>query len=274
MRVLQLLKSEFENHPWVDSWRNRLGDIQLLDDYKDVNPNMPALMGADIGKPHCRYFLENAIPSFYIGRGYVGNHLHKKRKFWRASMNSWNNILLRRIPHSRWNVMGLPKHKWKVKEVKRVLIAPSKFTTNVWVNSKVDAWAESYLDKFPGAEVKIRYKKFTPVERFADLWQDLDWADLVLTQSSAITCEAFWYGKKVISFQPCPTWAAGCDRDLSDWRNPKEPQLRDLWHEHLAWSQFTVDEWTAGDPFYLLQDYLGDIMQYKDGYTYSFGDWL
>jgi hypothetical protein len=69
----------------------------------------------------------------------------------------------------------------------------------------------------------------------------LDWADLVVSQSSAITCEAFWYGKKVISTEPCPTWAAG-RTTLEDWANPTEPALRAAWHEHIAWCQYTRDQ--------------------------------
>jgi hypothetical protein len=124
------------------------------------------------------------------------------------------------------------------------------------------------LDKFPGAEVRIRRKGETPGLRWETLWNDLDWADLVVSQSSAITVEAFWYGKKVISTEPCLTWLAG-KNTLEDWKNPEEPIGRDMWHEHVAWNQFTTDEWTSGQAWSLMNMYLGDIRAYPSGHNYS-----
>jgi hypothetical protein len=164
--------------------------------------------------------------------------------------------------------MGLPKYEWKVKEVKRVLIAPSKMTSKIWTPELSHNWAESMLDKFPGAEVRIRRKGQTPGIRWETLWDDLDWADLVVSQSSAITVEAFWYGKKVISLEPCPTWAAH-KSTLEDWNDPTEPELRDIWHEHIAWCQYTTDEIKSGNVLDLLQQYLGNICDYNSGHVYN-----
>jgi hypothetical protein len=164
--------------------------------------------------------------------------------------------------------MTLPKHPWKVKEVKNVLIAPSKMTANIWTPELSWRWAESMIEKFPGADVRIRAKIGKASARYKTLWQDLDWADLVVSQSSAITVEAFWYGKKVIGTQPCITWAAGT-QDLVDWKNPKEPELREAWHEHLAWSQFTVSEWDSGEVFTLLEKYLGPIKSYQSNQIFD-----
>lgn len=165
--------------------------------------------------------------------------------------------------------MNLTKHPWKVKKVKNVLIAPSKMTSTVWTPELGWRWAESMVDKFPGAEVKIRPKGGKAGIRYETLWQDLDWADLVVSQSSAITVEAFWYGKKVISTQPCVTWAAG-PQDLNNWEDPTEPEFREEWHEHVAWSQFTSNEWETGEALELIEKYLGPITEYKSGQTYNF----
>ena len=123
--------------------------------------------------------------------------------------------------------------------------------------------------QFPGAEVKIRYKIKKSGLRWATLFEDLDWADLVVAQGSAITAEAFWYGKKVISTHPCITWAAQ-QNTLEDWQDPKEPELRDVWHEHLAWSQFRNEEWESGEALNLIEKYFKDIVNYKTNYNYSF----
>jgi hypothetical protein len=132
-----------------------------------------------------------------------------------------------------------------------------------------DQWAEGLAAQFPGANVGIRYKAKKSWQRWQTLWADFDWADLVVAQSSAITCEAFWYGKKVISTEPCPTWAAERTM-LDDWQNPTEPVLRDAWHEHLAWSQYTHEEWASGQALRLIDQYMGSAHDYDPEFKYNF----
>ena len=269
MIQLQVLNSEFQNHPWIPGWQSRISTIKFIDKWQEVRQDFPVACGSDVLNPYVRQWLNNKQPAFYIGRGYVGNHTQKKRRLWRVSVNGWANTVLHAIPYSRWGVMNIPRHPWKVQKIKKVLIAPSRQSTPAWSQQLPHEWAESFLNKFPGAETKIRFKQELPVQRLANLWEDLDWADLIVTQSSAISCEAFWYGKKVISTEPCPTWAAG-RTFLEDWANPTEPLLRDAWHEHLAWSQFTIDEWATGEPLELIQQYLGPISSYHPMHDYNF----
>jgi hypothetical protein len=189
--------------------------------------------------------------------------------FYRASVNSWANTVLQPVPYSRWDKMNLPRHPWKVKQVKNVLIAPSKVTTRVWSQQTSEEWSASLLALFPGADVRVRSKPGKASVRYSTLWADLDWADLVVSQSSAITCEAFWYGKKAISTEPCPTWAAE-KTVMTDWQNPAEPVLREQWHEHMAWSQYTREEWLSGAALDLLEQYIGPVRQYDPVHQYNF----
>lgn len=262
--MLQVLKSEFSSTPWLIE---NLKNIIYLDNWESANPNIPVLCEGDLLHSHVRHWLTNKQLAIYIARGALGNHPLKKRNFWRYSINDWANIVDRDIPYSRWHILNLERHRWKVKEVKKVLVAPSKMTSKVWTPEHNYYWAEFMLDKFPGAEVKIRRKIGKPGKRYETLWSDLDWADLVVSQSSAITCEAFWYGKKVISTEPCTTWLAG-QQDLQDWQNPAEPEGRDKWHEHIAWNQFTIEEWTTGIAWNLMKQYIGDIKTY--GFKHSY----
>lgn len=269
MQELQVLSLDKENHPWIESWEEKI-KIHYVDSIDHVNKSVPVLCASNLGHTHVRYFLNTQQPAMYVGRGYLGNHTTKKIQFWRVSVNDWANIELRNIPHSRWNLLNLPRHQWKVKSVKNVLIAPSRLTTIQWSRQDSQGWYDSIKDKFPGAEVKVRFKPHgSRGLRYSTLFDDLDWADLVVSQSSAITCEAFWYGKKVISTEPCPTWA--CEKSLlEDWQNPKEPSNRELWHEHIAWSQFSVEEWATGEVFDLVQKYFGNVVSYKSNYNYNF----
>ena len=269
MKELQLLTSEYQHLSSVKNWEEKGIKIIFVDNWKNIDLSIPVMCYSDLLYPNVRNWLTIKNPTIYAGRGYVGNHLHKKRFFGRASVNGWANIKLNHIPYERWNIMNLPRHPWKVKEVKKVLIAPSKATSIVWTPELNHRWAEEISKKFPGAEIKIRFKPGKAGVRYETLWNDLDWADLVVSQSSAITSEAFWYGKKVISTEPCITWAAG-KQLLEDWQNPREPELREAWHEHLAWSQYTVLEWDSGEAFDLIEKYLGPISQCHHDHIYNF----
>ena len=270
MKQVQLLAHEYPpDHPWLSGIRSQFDRVHILDDWRDVREDMLVIAGSDVRSWYVRHWLNRQQPALYIGRGYVGNHSRKRRELWRVSVNSWANTKLLSVPHSRWDIMQLPRHEWKVKQVKNVLIAPSKLTTLSWSHMNPDQWAEQLAANFSGANVRIRLKAKKPYLRYQTLWQDFDWADLVVAQSSAITCEAFWYGKKVISTEPCPTWAAK-QNTLEDWQDPTEPNLRAAWHEHLAWSQFTEQEWASGQALVLTDQYIGSAYNYDPEFKYNF----
>jgi hypothetical protein len=273
MNTIQVLTTDVSQdqfiQEWVDSWIQQKRNVILCNDWKEVVADIPVFCYSDLTNENVPIWLQNRQPAVYVGRGYIGNHLHKKRMFYRASVNSWANTVLKPIPHSRWEKMNLLRHPWKVQQVRNVLIAPSKVTTRVWSGQTAEEWAADMFARFPGAEIRIRTKPGKAGNRYATLWTDLDWADLVVSQSSAITCEAFWYGKKVISTEPCPTWAAGRTQ-LKDWADPTEPPLRSAWHEHMAWCQYTRSEWQSGEALDLLEQYLGPVDCYDSELDYKF----
>lgn len=268
MRELQVFPEQFPDKSILKNWERAGREIILINDWRSTNAEIPIYCFSDLTHECVRRWLNTGRSVVYGGRGYVGNHLYKQRLFSRVSVNGWANTLLQPIPYSRWGVMNLVKHPWKVKKVKRVLIAPSKATSTYWTPNLDNGWVASMMDKFPGAEIKVRFKTGKPGVRWSTLWSDFDWADLVVSQSSAVTVEAFWYGKKVISTEPCITWAAH-KSTLDDWDNPSEPLLREQWHEHLAWSQFTTDEFSSGEFLNLLELYLGPITEYKSQHFYN-----
>ena len=273
MKRLQLLSADYQDdafiQEWVSNWLVTRSGMTVYKDWQAITADVPVFCYADLTREHVPIWLNRCQPAVYIGRGYLGNHLYKKRLFYRASVNGWANTVLKSVPYSRWDQTNLPRHPWRVKEVKRVLIAPSKITTRVWSQQSSEEWSDLLKNQFPGAEVRIRLKPGKGSNRYTTLWEDLDWADLVVSQSSAITCEAFWYGKKVISLEPCPTWAAGRTY-LEDWKNPTEPLLRAAWHEHIAWCQYTRDEWHSGAALDMLEQYLGPVESYDPEFQYTF----
>ena len=111
---VQLLRHEFPtDHPYLPGWRQYFNQVHILDDWRNVRKDMLVITGSDVRSWHVRHWLNQRQPALYIGRGYVGNHLYKQRKFWRVSVNGWANTKLLPVPHSRWAEMNLPRHEWK-----------------------------------------------------------------------------------------------------------------------------------------------------------------
>lgn len=245
-KVVQIFPEEIPLS-WINGWRKYADKVIILNDPRDANPDVPFVFGGNLMSKWVRNWMADGKPCFVTNRPFLGSQLNKKRTAWRVSVNSFACTKLNSIPHSRWHTIGLNYQPWKVKEIKNILIGPPRKSIIAWLGITAEEWAENLKNKFPGTNVKIRLKEGMKGKggRYKTLWNDFDWADLVISYSSAITAEAFWYGKKVISLGVCPTWVAA-DNHLDNWSCPNEPINRKIWHEHMAWIQFTNEEWESG----------------------------
>ena len=252
----QILVNEFDE-PFIKGWERFTGRLIHIFDVSKADPGIPLIVPANplgsIGE-----WMKAKYPFIAVNRPYLGSWVSKRRVAVRVSINSFAPTKLKSIPYSRWNTTRLEKQPWKVKEIKNVLIAPSRKSQGIFTGVDITEWSKKLKIFFEsqGVNVKIRYKVGkkgvqhygNPSVGFKGVFGfdgDFEWADLVVSHSSAITSEAFWYGKKVISLGPCPTWIA-CESTLANWRDPLEPVNRDVWHEHVAWCQYNVDEWYDG----------------------------
>lgn len=252
----QILTREFDK-PFIKGWQRFSSRVILIEDIALADPGIPLILPANplglVGQ-----WMRDKKPYIAINRPYIGSWVEKKRFSSRVSINSFAPTRLGKFQHSRWNTTRLQQQPWKVKEVNNVLIAPSNKSQAIFTNEDINAWSMRLKTFFEsqGANVKIRPKVGKKgVQHYGQIESgfkgvfgndgDFEWADLVVSYSSAITAEAFWYGKKVISLGPCPTWVA-CDNTLDNWRDPREPSNRNIWHEHVAWCQFNLSEWYDG----------------------------
>lgn len=255
---------------WCDRFiiHNTEADLQHAD------PDIPLVGGLNLAHKEFRNWMAARRPFVCLNRPHIGGwadayHCGARR----ASVNSYACTTFGNSSHTRWATWNLPCHDWKVKQVVNVLVAPP--SKSIWYTLKVtaDEWANTQSQWFAarGASTRVRSKTQSGKGkngRYASLWADLDWADLVVSYSSAITVEAFWYGKKVISLGVCPTWTCG-HPDLESWQDPVEPSDRDRWHEHVAWTQFTADEWASGqaqDMLIAYQGWPGDLKPVDNNY--------
>jgi hypothetical protein len=243
-------------------WKKWADKFILLNDMSEANPEIPLVGGLNLASKSFREWLINRRPCFLFNRPMLGGWNEKSIISRRISVNSYAATKLGTFSHDRWPKLNLQKNPWKVNEIKNVLIAPPLKSIYFWTRMYPDQWAASIVKQLEplNLNVKIRYKNAPGAKgragRFSTLWNDLEWADVVISYSSAITAEALWYGKKAISLGVCPTWMCH-EPSLDDILNPVESINRDSWHNHIAWTQFTKQEWESGEAQELTVQYQG-----------------
>jgi hypothetical protein len=245
-KKLQYLEYEFPSDS-LAGWKKYCDKLIPIQNSENADPEIPLLMGTNLTNRDHRNWVRSGRPYIATNRQLTRGWVDKQRTMARISVNSYAATKLGNFTHSRWPQQNLDILPWKVREIKNVLIAPPEKSIYFWTGMWGVDWAEQIKSKLEleGAAVKIRPKLRKRGVRNSTLFDDFDWADLVVSYSSAITVEAFWYGKKAISLGVCPTWVA-CDNNLNDWQNPTEPKNRNIWHEHISWIQFTYDEFLSG----------------------------
>lgn len=261
MRQLQGVRGQTHDLDRAE-WLPVVSDFAVHDRPEQLNPAVPLLTYANLRSKWVTAWIDAGWPIITMNRphigGWAGQYELDARRFVvnGVACTTWGQRT-----HNRFPSLRIPKHAWKVKKVRRVLIAPPGKLLWFWKRIRAEDWVREQMQFFSDkkVEVKIRWKydnRKGKGGRYEDLWQDLDWADLIVSWGSAITAEAFWYGKKVISLAPCPTWVC-CDRDYSNWSDAREPQARDEWHEHMAWTQFTRQEMLNGVGAAMILQYQG-----------------
>jgi hypothetical protein len=261
MRVLQGLvglTTETDRAQWLPV----VDEFRMQNRLEDLDPTIPLLVYSNMATSWIMDWIDKQRPVIAMNRPHLGGwakqYTYGARRF---SINGYACTRWGQRTHDRFYLLNIPRHAWKVREVRRVLIAPPGKLLWFWQHVQPDQWAQEQAQFFADKGVKVRFRwKYDNRKgkkgRYADLWQDLDWADLVVSWGSAITAEAFYYGKKVISLGPCATWTC-CDRDYGNWQDPSEPAGRAEWHEHMAWTQFTQQEMTTGAGAEMILQYQG-----------------
>jgi hypothetical protein len=239
----------------ISGWKRWADKLTILDSWNIADPEVPMVFGANLAsKPH-KEWLYHRRPCFVLNRQLTGAWKEKHRSMLRVAVNSYGSTKLGTMSHVRWPILKLEKEPWKVKEIKNILIAPPMKSIYHWTGKYGIEWANSIKDQFVGAEVRIREKQRKRSTRYSTLWNDLDWADLVVSYSSGVTVEALWYGKQAISLGVCPTWVCS-DRTLNNWNNPVEPN-REEFYNHISWIQFKYEEWASGEAQEMTVQYQG-----------------
>jgi hypothetical protein len=185
MKKIVQLFPEGNPDEFVDGWKKWADKVIILNSPNDANPEIPFVFGGNMVYKWVRNWMAAGRPCFVTNRPFLGSQLHKKRVSWRISVNSFACTKLGTMPYSRWPTIGLEKHPWKVTEIKNILIGPPRKTLGAWLGTHPAEWAESVKKMFPTSNVRIRLKEGMKGKggRYQTLWDDFDWADLVVSYS-------------------------------------------------------------------------------------------
>lgn len=195
-------------------------------------------------------FLYNFICTFknyiMIENGYWGNYDFKKKKWYRISWKSVQNYKINSFPHSRKHLLTWPSRDWEIPTEKSTLIIVPSILTNLLDNTR-DNWISETKDKFVNSSTTWRYKPLKKGKnRLNDIIADFKIHSDIYTHTSVAAVEAALYDIPVTCSFFCAAYP------VSQIENPIS---KDLWLEHLSWSQFHVDEFRDGTAWELTFQY-------------------
>lgn len=187
---------------------------------------------------------------FHIDNGYVGNHRHKTPFYYRISYNSLQNTTPKSVPKSRLEYLELDDNLWQDWNSKgdyNLLVMPNNSNIFKYLGQEYDTWRKETITYYNSLPTKliIREKDGKRRQRFKEILPLMSNAKKVITYHSMAVVEALCLGKpiEVLGQSAVQHWQNQIDFD-------RTPML-----EHIAWSQFSRNEFASGTAWKCTFDY-------------------
>lgn len=239
----QILKSTDESRGYLLRFVKRNYDYKIVtketvEDERILIFSHPISEGFEVLKqnPNLNYL--------YIDNGYLGNHLEKRPNYYRISYNSLQNPNIKPVLFSRKETIPFQIKPWNTLGEYTLLVCPGK-TSPVWnfTNTNYEIWKEQMISKFNN--IKVREKEGPRFPRFKTLWEDIDQAKEVVVYHSMTAVEAMMLGKRVHV-----SGHSAIELYSDKYNYNREPVI-----EHIAWSQFSREEFENGTAWKLTYEY-------------------
>jgi hypothetical protein len=164
--------------------------------------------------------------------------------YYRISYNSLQNANIKPVPFSRADKIRFQTKPWNSNGKYNLLVCPGR-TSPVWNFTGVDyeEWKQSMLGKFDN--VRVREKTGPRFPRFKSLWEEIENAKQVIVYHSMTAVEAMMLGKQVHV-----SGHSAIELYSDKYNYNREPVI-----EHIAWSQFSRDEFEDGTAWKLTYEY-------------------
>lgn len=239
----QILKSTEESRGYLLRFVKRNFDCKVVTKDKIEQDRIlifsnPIIDGFDVLKKYPE------LDYLYIDNGYLGNHLEKRPMYYRMSYNSLQNANIKPVPYSRSNTIQFKTQPWSSKGDYNLLVCPGE-KSPVWdyTNNNYHEWKERMVEKFDN--LKIREKTGPRFPRFKTLWEDIADAKRVIVYHSMTAVEAMMMGKEVHV-----SGHSAMELYSDKYNYNREPLI-----EHIAWSQFSREEFFDGTAWNLTYEY-------------------
>jgi len=239
----QILKSTDESRGYLLTFVKHNYDYKIvtkdtIEDERILIFSNPIVDGFEVLKQHPN------LKYLYIDNGYLGNHLKKRPNYYRISYNSLQNSDIKPVLFSRANKIPFGTRPWSSNGNYNLLVCPGK-TSPVWsfTNTNYSEWKQEMIDKFDN--LKIREKEGPRYPRFKTLWEDIADAKKVIVYHSMTAVEAMMLGKEVHV-----SGHSAVELYSNKYNYNRQPVI-----EHIAWSQFSRDEFLDGTAWQLTYEY-------------------
>jgi hypothetical protein len=232
------------------------GKIVSVDEALD-NIDIPLCWAGAYKKLLLEQCIDNSRKFYNLDSGYFGNK--KTKNFVIISVNEFQNtktIVLR--PRDRWDSLAIEDTCLK-QGSSIVLVPPDTKKINLLNIESQEQWIENTVNlikQHSDRPIRIRQRPIDRIDRIEfNTFKDFVNGDThcVVGHSSNALVEAAMWGIPVIPLGPSATRSL-YSTDISNIENikPAEQELKQLWLNHLAYSQFHKDELLSGKAWELL----------------------
>lgn len=218
--------------------------------YEDELPTIPVVWGVLRGSDQIVARAESQnLPFYYVDHAYFDRGHGRS---YRISLSRYEAGPVRRCPDDRLRNLNLTIEPWR-KSGRTIMVCPP--TEYFAAAHGCPNWLDETLTRLrteTDRPIVVRSKP-APGEPFVPLKEALADTHAVVTHSSNVAVEAACLGIPVFV---APTSAAapiGCT-DLARIEQPRYPN-REGWLAHLAYSQFTLEEFASGLAWSIMRDH-------------------
>jgi hypothetical protein len=196
---------------------------------------------------------------YYMDSGYMGNYEssanpHSWKLWHRIVKNALQHSEIAHRPDDRFRRLNYTIHKRKT-GAHILLVAPSEKPCRFYGINR-DSWIAETVEQIKqhtDRPVRVRHKASRKQRISQTIFEDLLNCHATVTYQSVAAVESVLFGVPAFAVAPCAADPV-CDKDLSLIENPTVQDQDKIysWACHLAYGQFSVDEFKDGSAYRML----------------------
>lgn len=238
----QIPKNSKELRGQIFHYLYRYCDVKTLEGPEDIEPDRFLAFSHPFDDWVFDAITKNKnINFFHIDNGYIGNHRHKTPQYYRISYNALQNTKVKPIPYSRREFLEIDDYLWQDWNTTgeyNLLVMPTQSNIFKYLGKDYNNWREDTIKYYKSLPTKliIREKEGKRKQRFDTIIPLMRNAKKVITHHSMAAVEALCLGKpiEILGESAVQHWQGQTNFDRTEML------------EHIAWSQFSRNNFTDG----------------------------